>query len=229
MAEVDRSTAYPAAPPAAELLFGDRLPLAVRFAELLAEHGVERGLIGPREVDRLWDRHLLNSAVISPRIPSGSRVVDLGSGAGLPGVPLAIARPDVNITLLEPMARRVEWLEYVMMDLGLASPVVRGRAEEPAIRRRLGGADVVVARAVAPLAKLCGWGLPLLRAGGRLVALKGAGAADEVTRDRGAVLAAGGREPRIETCGDDMLDDPATVVIVERADGDRARRTRKDR
>src|SRR5256885_4724964 len=176
MAEVDRSTAHPVAPPAATLLFGARLPLAVRFAELLAEHGVERGLIGPREVDRLWDRHLLNSAVIGSRIPQQSRVVDLGSGAGLPGVPLAIARPDLNITLLEPMARRVGWLEYVMMDLELSSTVVRGRAEEPAIRRRLGGADVVVARAIAPLAKLCGWGLPLLRTGGMLVALKGAGA-----------------------------------------------------
>jgi 16S rRNA (guanine527-N7)-methyltransferase len=229
MAEVDRSTTYPEAPPVADRLFGARLPLAVRFAELLAEHGVERGLIGPREVDRLWDRHLLNSAVIGARIPRGSRVVDLGSGAGLPGVPLAIVRPDLDITLLEPMARRVDWLEYVMMELGLALTVVRGRAEEPAIRRRLGDADVVIARAVAPLAKLSGWGLPLLRAGGTLVALKGAGAADEVTRDRGAVLAAGGREPRVEICGDDMLDDPATVVIVERADGDRARRTRKDR
>jgi 16S rRNA (guanine527-N7)-methyltransferase len=216
------------APPAAEMLFGERLPLAVEFAELLARHGVERGLIGPREVDRLWERHLLNSAVIAPLVPPETRVVDLGSGAGLPGVPLAIARPGLRITLLEAMARRVEWLEYVTAALGLDITVVRGRAEEPAIKRRVGGADVVVARAVAPLAKLCEWSLPLLGEGGSLIAMKGSSAADEVTRDREAVLRAGGSEPRIERCGTEVLSDPATVVIVDRVDR-RDRRLRKDR
>src|SRR5687767_12584675 len=140
------------APPAAEALFGAGLERAVRYAELLAEHGVERGLIGPREVERLWDRHLLNSVSIAEVLPRDARVVDLGSGAGLPGIPLAIARTDLRITLLEPMARRVEWLEYATATLGLNLTVVRGRAEEPAIQRRVGGADVVIARAVAPLA-----------------------------------------------------------------------------
>src|SRR5262249_42996662 len=153
-------------------------------------HGVERGLIGPREVDRLWERHLLNSAVIAPLIPSGARMVDLGSGAGLPGIPLAIVRPSLDVTLLESMARRVEWLEYVTATLGLDVTVVRGRAEEPASMRRVGGADVVVARAVAPLAKLCEWSLPLLGDGGSLIAMKGSSAADEVARDREAVLRA---------------------------------------
>jgi 16S rRNA (guanine527-N7)-methyltransferase len=216
------------APPAAEVIFGDRLPLAVDFAELLAQHGVERGLIGPREVDRLWERHLLNSAVIAPLVPSGARVVDLGSGAGLPGVPLAIALPGLRIALLESMARRVEWLEYVTGTLGLDITVIRGRAEEPAIKRRVGGADVVVARAVAPLAKLCEWSLPLLGEGGSLIAMKGSSAADEVARDREAVLRVGGSEPRIEHCGTEMLSDPATVVIVDRVDR-RNRRMRKDR
>ena len=217
------------APPAAEALFGSGLSRAIEYAGLLAEHGVERGLIGPREVERLWDRHLLNSAIVGEVIPRAVRVIDLGSGAGLPGIPLAIARPDLDITLLEPMARRVEWLEHVNKTLGLGVAVVRGRAEEPAIKRRVGGADVVVARAVAPLAKLCEWSLPLLRQGGSLVAMKGASAADEMARDRQAVARAGGSEPRVESCGEKVLDDPATVVVVERVDGGRARWTRKDR
>ncbi|MFL6143911.1 MAG: 16S rRNA (guanine(527)-N(7))-methyltransferase RsmG [Labedaea sp.] len=217
------------APAAAEAVFGSGLPRAIEFAELLAEHGVQRGLIGPREVDRLWDRHLLNSAVVAGLVPQSARVVDLGSGAGLPGIPLAIVRPDLRITLLEPMARRVEWLEQVAARLGLNVTVVRGRAEEVAVKQRLGGSDVVVARAVAPLARLCEWGLPLLRPGGSLVALKGATAPDEIARDRAAVARAGGGEPRVETCGVEMLSDPATAVVVDRVVEHRARRMRKDR
>jgi 16S rRNA (guanine527-N7)-methyltransferase len=216
------------APPAAETLFGAELPRAVAYAELLARHGPERGLIGPREVERLWDRHLLNSAAIAPLVPRRARVVDVGSGAGLPGIPLALVRPDLRITLLESMARRVEWLEHVAGALGLSVTVVRGRAEEQTIRRQVGDADVVVARAVAPLAKLCEWSLPLLREGGSLVAMKGATASDEVARDRLAVRRAGGGEPRIEPCGVDVLSDPATVVIVDRVIR-RDRRLRKDR
>ena len=161
----------PAPPESASTIFGDAMPAAVQFTELLAAVGIERGLIGPREVDRLWDRHLLNSAVVGERIPSGMRVIDIGSGAGLPGVPLCLARPDLGVTLLEPMARRVAWLEEVVQTLRLSVTVVRGRAEEPGIKRQLAGADFVVARAVAPLDKLWGWTVPLLRQGGRLVAL----------------------------------------------------------
>jgi 16S rRNA (guanine527-N7)-methyltransferase len=213
------------APPVAEALFGAGLERAVRYAELLAEHGVERGLIGPREVDRLWERHLLNSVCVAEAVPTDARVVDLGSGAGLPGIPLAIARTDLRITLLEPMARRVEWLEYATATLGLDVTVVRGRAEEPAIQRRVGGADVVIARAVAPLARLWKWSKPLLRRGGSLVAMKGASAADEVARDRQVVTIDGGGEPRIAVCGAEVLEEPATVVVVDRVD----RRMRKDR
>lgn len=216
-------------PPGAQDVFGAGLARVVRYAELLTEHGVERGLIGPREVDRLWERHLLNSAVIGELVPQGARVVDLGSGAGLPGVPLAIAAPDLEVTLLEPMARRVEWLEYVASTLGLGVTVIRGRAEEPAIKRQLGGTDVVVARAVAPLAKLCEWALPLLRIGGSLLAMKGVSAADEVTRDRQAVARLGGGGPRVESCGGKVVSEPATVVVVDRVGDHRARRTRKDR
>src|SRR4051794_31704933 len=160
-------------PPAdvVERVFGDGASGAIKFAALLADHGVERGLIGPREVERLWDRHLFNSAVLAELVPQNCRAVDVGSGAGLPGIPLAIARPDVRLTLLEPMARRVAWLQEVVDTLGLDVEVVRGRAEEPEVRRRLGDSDIVTARAVAPMERLAGWCLPLLRSGGLLLAL----------------------------------------------------------
>jgi 16S rRNA (guanine527-N7)-methyltransferase len=201
----------------------------VQFAELLAAVGVERGLIGPREVDRLWDRHLLNSAVIAEAIPRDARVVDLGSGAGLPGVPLCIARPDLHVTLLEPMARRVAWLTEVVDTLSLSATVVRGRAEEPAIKQQLAGADVVIARAVAPLARLWGWSAPLLRRGGRLVALKGESAAEEVARDGDAVTRAGGSLPVVERCGADALAVPTTIIVVTRVDPPQGARGRGPR
>ena len=228
MTEVERLEV----PSVAAEVFGERLGVAERFVELLVVHGVERGLIGPREVERLWGRHVLNSAVVGEQMPQGARVVDVGSGAGLPGLPLAIARPDLEVTLVEPMARRVAWLDEVVETLGLSTvTVVRGRAEEPEVLARAAGADVVTARAVAPLAKLCGWCLPLVREGGVVVALKGSSAAEEIERDRRAVAKAGGAEPRVVTCGA-VLDEPTTVVVIERvksaAGRDRARRSRKD-
>ncbi|NKQ53291.1 16S rRNA (guanine(527)-N(7))-methyltransferase RsmG [Amycolatopsis sp. K13G38] len=203
-------------PEVAAQVFGDGLDGAERYAELLTRHGVERGLIGPREIDRLWERHILNSAVIAERVPRDATVVDVGSGAGLPGIPLALARPDLEITLVEPMARRVEWLEEVVEDLSLGVSVVRGRAEERTIRKKLGAVDVVTARAVAPLARLAGWCLPLLREGGIMLALKGASARDEVARDAAAVARAGGSTPTVSECGTALLETPTTVVIVER-------------
>jgi len=216
----------------AERLFGTRLPLAARYVDLLTEHGVPRGLIGPREVPRLWQRHILNSAVVAELIPTGATVVDVGSGAGLPGVPLALARPDLKVTLLEPMARRVAWLMDVVAELGIPVAVVRGRAEEPDVRQRLGNADVVTARAVAPLAKLAGWCLPLVRPGGQLVALKGESASDELARDADQVRRAGGTELSVVSCGSDVLPVPTTVIVVRRDTArtrDDLRRTRKDR
>ncbi|MGY6657102.1 16S rRNA (guanine(527)-N(7))-methyltransferase RsmG [Amycolatopsis sp. TRM77291] len=201
---------------AASEVFGDRVEQAVGYVELLERHGVERGLIGPREVDRLWERHVLNSAVIGERIPDGARVVDVGSGAGLPGVPLAISRSDLDIVLLEPMARRVDWLAEVAEKLELPITVVRGRAEERQIREELGGADVVTARAVAPLARLANWCLPLVRPEGALVALKGASAGEEIERDRVAVRKAGGGEAEVFECGTKVLEVPSTVVVIHR-------------
>lgn len=217
-------------------MFGDRLPGAERFATMLAEQGVRRGLIGPRELPRIWDRHLLNSAVLAELLPPNCRVVDVGSGAGLPGIPLAIARPDVELVLLEPMARRVAWLREVIEELDLSVEVVRGRAEEGPVRDRLADQDVVTARAVAPLERLSAWCLPLLRPGGRLLALKGSTAAEELERDAAAVQAVGGSPGEVLSCGDNVLDVPTTVVVVERvsqkAPGrrrDGGRRARKDR
>jgi 16S rRNA (guanine527-N7)-methyltransferase len=197
-------------------VFADRIELAARYVEHLATSGVERGLIGPRETDRLWDRHVLNCAVVADLLPDGAKVVDVGSGAGLPGIPLALARPDLRIVLVEPLARRVEWLTEIIEDLGLSLTVERGRAEENAIRRRWEGADVVTARAVAPLARLAGWSLPLLRTGGRLLAVKGASAPQEIDRDAAEVRRLGGGPPRIEVCGIGIVDPPSTVVSVER-------------
>lgn len=211
-------------------LFGDRWPLAVRFAEHLATSGVERGLIGPRETSRIWDRHVLNCAVVAELVPESARLVDIGSGAGLPGIPLALARPDLGVVLVEPLARRVEWLREVVADLGLPVEIERGRAEETAVRRRWEGADVATARAVAPLARLAGWCLPLLRPGGVMLAVKGATATSEIERDGAAVRKAGGGPARVVLCGSGILDPPSTVVVVERVRGtgssDRARRKR---
>lgn len=148
-----------------------------RYVEILTSRGIEWGLIGPREADRLWDRHVLNSLAIEPFVPAGARVLDVGSGAGLPGVPLALARPDVTVTLLEPLLRRWRFLVGVVEELGLGARVEarRGRAEECS-----GVFDVVTCRAVAPLATLVGWCAGLVADGGRLVVLKGRSAASEV-------------------------------------------------
>lgn len=197
---------------AARLVFGDRLPLARRYAELLATDGVVRGLIGPREAPRLWERHLLNCAVVGELIPNGSSVIDVGSGAGLPGIVLGVARPDLRVTLVEAMARRTAFLDEVVDALDLASRVrvVRARAEE----YRDPAADIVTARAVAPLDRLAAWCLPLVAAGGYLLALKGESATEEVATHRGAVRRLGGGEPVVRHCGVEVLDPPTTVVEI---------------
>lgn len=206
---------------AARTFFGDRLELAVRYARLLGTDGVVRGLIGPRETDRLWGRHLLNCAVLSELIADGAYVIDVGSGAGLPGIVLAIARPDLTVVLIEPLARRTAFLTEAVRELGLAArvEVLRGRAEEVVsgqLAGRVGPADVVTARAVAPIDRLAGWCLPLARVGGRLLALKGSTAADEIAAHAVAVERLGGGTPRLLRCGVGVVDQPATVVEIVR-------------
>ena len=191
------------------------MPLAVAYAELLVTDGLVRGLIGPREAPRVWERHLINCAVISEMIPIGASVTDVGSGAGLPGIVLAVARPDLTITLVEPLARRTAFLSEAVTALGLDATVtvVRGRAEDLA-----GGppvaAEVVTARAVAALDRLAGWCLPLTEVGGRMLAFKGASAADEVAEHREAIARLGGSDPVIARCGEGVIEPPTTVVEI---------------
>ncbi|WP_058235023.1 16S rRNA (guanine(527)-N(7))-methyltransferase RsmG [Devriesea agamarum] len=214
--------------PLAKRLFGERIHHAEAYAEHLATSGVERGLIGPREVERLWERHILNCALLSDAIPSSARdVIDVGSGAGLPGLVLAIARPDLRITLVETMLRRTVWLTEVVQDLGLDVEVRRARAET--LHGEL-DADIVTARAVAALDKLSKWCLPLVRDGGSLIALKGSSAAREVEDAQRVITACGGGAPQIVELGVGDVPNPTTVVVVQvHRQGLRSRPTRGER
>jgi 16S rRNA (guanine527-N7)-methyltransferase len=218
MSNVPRETSsaqaadLPAAPAVAATVFGTRLAVASDYARLLATDGVTRGLLGPREVPRLWERHLLNCAVVAELIDRDATVTDVGSGAGLPGIPLALTRPDLDIELLEPLHRRVVFLSEVVAALGLDRVRVnRGRAEDAAT---VAGVDVVTARAVAPLSRLAGWCLPLLRPGGSLIALKGAQAAAELNAAADDLRRLGAVAWSVETCGQGLVDPPTTVVRV---------------
>jgi len=197
---------------AAEKIFGERLALAERYVEHLATSGTERGLIGPREIPRLWSRHVLNCAVIESEIAQGSHVADVGSGAGLPGLCLAIARPDLELTLIEPLERRVIWLQEVVDDLGLDNvTVMRTRAE---LAVGLVKADVVTARAVSALSNLAGLTIPLLDGEGEVVAIKGRSAAEEIDKAAKAIRKLGGVQTSVVTVGQDLLEEPTTVVRI---------------
>jgi 16S rRNA (guanine527-N7)-methyltransferase len=205
-------------------VFGDRLGLATAYVGWLAGAGTERGLLGPREVGRLWERHLLNCAVVGELVPPAVTVADLGSGAGLPGIPLALARPDLAVTLVEPLLRRATFLAEVVDALGLPHvEVVRSRGEELHGRRRFA---VVTSRAVAPLERLLRWSVPLADAGGSVLALKGSSADDEVAAVAtvaGAWDRLGVRVPEVLRVGADVLSDPTTVVRAVVADRRRLR------
>jgi 16S rRNA (guanine527-N7)-methyltransferase len=207
----DRSpTPEPPTPPppaAIATAFGAQLPLAQRYVDLLLTAGVERGIIGPREHERVWDRHLANSAALAPLIPDGVRVVDVGSGAGLPGIPIALLRPDLEIELLEPMQRRVDFLVECLAALGLERVAVRrGRAPEDLTGDR---DTLVIARAVAPLSKLIAATRPVLAAGGTVLAIKGQAAQAEMDTVR-----ADKQPVRLELLTASFADLPATVIRV---------------
>lgn len=205
MTEID----IEAEPAAAEQIFGDRIDLARRFTAALGQHGEERGLIGPLEPPRLWSRHILNSAVIAPLFSPG-RVGDVGSGAGLPGVVLAIARPDVQWVLIEPMERRVAWLTEQVDWLQLDNvEVVRARAEDWKVRPVL---DAVTARAVSALRTLVPITAPLVRNGGELILLKGASATNEVEAAEKQLRKFKVTNVRVEFVGEGLLDEPSRVV-----------------
>ena len=218
--EVPRAPEVAGVPPAPEVareIFGAALPAAERYVARLASDGVTRGLIGPREVPRLWERHVLNSAAVAEAVPTGARVVDVGSGAGLPGIPLALARPDLTLTLVEPMARRVEFLEETVAELGAPWRVVRGRAEEKSVAAAVGPVDVVTARAVAALPRLVAWCRGLLWPGTQLVALVGAKAIEELPAMRPELEAAGMRDIEARAVGAALGEAATTVVVMTRA------------
>lgn len=201
---------------AAEEIFGDRLELALAYGRSLATDGVERGLIGPREVPRLWERHILNCAVLGELVDRDATVVDIGSGAGLPGIPLAIARPDLKVTLVEPLLRRTKYLAEIVEQLGLGVAIVRGRAEQPGVLKEAGGADYVTSRAVAPLEKLAQWSLPLVHAGGQFIAIKGSSAQEEIDRSAEVLRRLGAGSVEVVQCGETLLPTPTTVVRATR-------------
>jgi 16S rRNA (guanine527-N7)-methyltransferase len=200
---------------ATQAVAGPRADLLGAYADLLATDGVTRGLLGPREAPRLWDRHLLNCAVVAECATTGSHVADIGSGAGLPGIVWAICRPDVHVTLVEPLLRRVTFLHDVIERLQLtnAEPV-RARAEDLPGRRSF---DVVTSRAVAPLGRLAGWCLPLVRGGGLMVAIKGASAGAELQAARADVRRLGGLNPTLVEHGRGLVEPTAWAIHIERS------------
>lgn len=200
----------PPMPVAARAVFGRAAGQAERYAQLLAGVGVERGLIGPNEVPRLWERHLVNSAVVAELVPPGCSLVDLGSGAGLPGIVLAMLLPDSEVVLLEPMLRRATFLGECVAELGLGNTrVVRARAEQMAGKLAM---DVVTARAVAPLDRLAALAVGLLRPGGIVLAVKGAKASVEVREAKTALDRLGLRDAEVLVVGSGRVDPAATVV-----------------
>lgn len=202
-------TEVPVAPESAREYLGSQFGLMSRYVEHLATSAISHGLIGPRERESLWTRHVLNCAVLGEVIEPAADVIDVGSGAGLPGMVLGISRPDLHVTLVEPLLRRSNWLSMVIEDLALTNVTVRrDRAEDVHDLR----ADVVTSRAVARLDRLTGWCAPLVRAGGRVVAIKGATAQEELDETREELVALGVVDARIAQCGIGVVDPPTTAV-----------------
>ena len=212
-------------PSAAAELFGDRLPRAQAYVDLLCDEGIEWGLMGPREGARIWTRHVAHCALLAELVPHGASVIDVGTGAGLPGVPLAILRPDLHVTLLEPLARRVRFLELAATRLELVNTtVVQAKAHTAATP----ACDVATARAVAPLGRLAAWTVPLLRTGGVLLAIRGASAAAEVADAEMEITQAGAAHASVVTVTHQGLD-PLVVVRATRVSRETAARARKKR
>jgi 16S rRNA (guanine527-N7)-methyltransferase len=203
---------------AAQAVFGAGLGLATRYAIQLTGTGIERGLLGPRERDRIWDRHLVNCAVVGELLPLGSRVVDVGSGAGLPGLALACARADLQFDLVDSLRRRVDFLTECVAMLGMGGRVrvVEGRAESEAVATEVGDVGWVTARAVATLDQLCRWCQPLLSPAGKLLAIKGEQAEAEVSAQRATVRRLGWVIDDVVRCGVGIVSPPTTVVILGR-------------
>jgi 16S rRNA (guanine527-N7)-methyltransferase len=200
---------FEAEPEAAAAIFGSQIELARGYAQKLANDSDELGLLGPRELDKIWSRHILNSAVVAELVAPGELVADVGSGAGLPGIPMAIAAPKTDFVLIEPMDRRASWLQEVVDELGLENvEVVRARAEEV----ETGQFEVVTARAVAALDKLLRLCVPLLKPGGRVIALKGSKAPEEILEAKKLQKKLKIESFEIVVCGEKFLAEPTSVV-----------------
>lgn len=200
---------FEAEPAAAVAIYGDQIDQARSFAQTLANDSDELGLLGPRELDKLWSRHILNSAVVAELVRPGDKVADVGSGAGLPGIPMAIARPDAEFVLIEPMERRSSWMLEVVEDLGLKNVrILRSRAEDVTEQ----DFDIVTARAVAALDKLLKMCVPLLKPGGALIALKGSKASEEIANSKKLEKKLGISSFEILVCGEKFLSEPTSVV-----------------
>lgn len=195
---------------AVEVLYGEHTDLAERFVEHLVTTGIEWGLLGPREIPKMWDRHVLNCAVVHELLPKGAVVADVGSGAGLPGIALAIARPDVQFILIEPLERRVDWLDMVVTDLGLGNvDIIRARSEQVF---ETVDVDVVTARAVSAMKSLVPITVPLLHGEGQLLAIKGKSAANEIEKAHKVLRKFKTQDSEVVTVGDELLEVPTTVA-----------------
>jgi 16S rRNA (guanine527-N7)-methyltransferase len=200
---------FEAEPESAKAIFGPQIDKARAFAQKLANDSDDLGLLGPRELDKLWSRHILNSAVVSETVKVGDLVADVGSGAGLPGIPMAIALPEANFVLIEPMERRSNWMLGVIEELGLTNVEVRRARAEEVLDLKF---DIVTARAVAALDKLLRLTVHLLKPGGSLIALKGSKAAEEIEAARKLQKKLGIDSFEIQTCGEKFLAEPTSVV-----------------
>ena len=200
---------FEAEPESAKAIFGPQIEKARTFAQKLANDSDDLGLLGPRELDKLWSRHILNSAVVAETVKAGDLVADVGSGAGLPGIPMAIAVPEARFVLIEPMERRSTWMLEVIQELGLNNIEVRRARAEEVLDLKF---DIVTARAVAALDKLLRLTVPLLKPGGSLIALKGSKAAEEIEAARKLQKKLGVASFEIQICGEKFLAEPTSVV-----------------